>query len=219
LRQSSAQDLCERYGDRGQFLQTFAVVQQLRHVSAPERCVLGSAPKLQEVNDAYGQGTAEEWLLYQITDMSEFVGARDKMQPWKLKALARNFVLDYSWLRVTDVELFMHRLKQGAYGHFYGSVDPQRLMGCITPFLQERNGIIAEAVEREERERRKHLLDGCISWEEYHAQNPTWVNPFEELRQLAEERQRQKEEAARKRRERLRQGQQRLQQMVENGRK
>ena len=188
LQQSSAQALCKRYGDRGRFLQTFGVVQQQRHASAPERCVLGTAPTLREVNEAYGQGTAEEWLLYQITDLSEFVGARDKMQPWKLKVLARNFVLDYGWLRVTDVELFMHRLKLGTYGHFYGTVDPQQLMGFMKPFMEERNAILAEAVEREERERREHLLDGCITWEEYHAMNPGQENPFEKLQKQAKER-------------------------------
>ena len=174
--------MCERYGDRGRFLQTFGVVEQQRHASAPERCVLGTAPTLREVNEAYGQGTAEEWLLYQITDLSEFVGARDKMQPWKLKVLARKFMQDFDWFRVTDVELFMHRLKLGAYGHFYGSVDPQQLMAFITPFLKERNEIIAEAVKREERERREHLFDGCVNWEDYHRMYPDRENPFEWLR-------------------------------------
>ena len=167
-------------------MKTFAVSEQYRHVSAPVRCVLGSAPTMNEVNAAYGVGTSEEWFLYQLIDLAECVGARDKINRWQLKQLGRSFLQDYGWMKVTDVELYMHRIKCGEYGRFYGTVDSQLILGNMKYFIQERNEIMDEVITREDRERREHMMDGTVTWDEYHEMHPDMkYNPLELMAKAA----------------------------------
>ena len=188
MRPMSAQAVCERYGNRAQFLQTFAVAEQFRHTSVPERCVLGSAPTLSEVDAAYGEGTSVEWLLYQFTELAESVGARDKLNRWQMLQLSRSFTRDYGWMKVTDIELYLQRLKSGTYGHFYGTVDTQQILENVKWYIQERNYIMGEAIRREEQECREHMMDGAVTWEEYKALNPeAKYNPLELFRMKNDE--------------------------------
>ena len=190
LPSSAIRAAIERYGHREQFLQTFHVDRQGWHAEAPVRCITGKAPSLEVVNAAYGEGTAEEWLVYAIAEFGEFIGARDKLTPQQTERLAKTIVQEYGWMKVTDLELFFHRMKLGRYGFFYGSFDPQRFMSYFTPFMRDRNDILAEIAEREERYRREHQFDGCQTWEEYHRDHPEdtlAISPFEQIAKEFEE--------------------------------
>lgn len=172
LSRISATGTLERYGDREALLRTFHVSEQSRHAAYPMRCVTGTAPSLATVNEAYGKGTAEEWLTFQIVEFGELVGARDKLTPFQVKHLCRMILEDYAWLKLTDLELFLHHMKRGDYGRFYGTVDPQVFMQCFPMFLRDRNDILHEYYTEQERARIETEKAEAVTWEEYKAKHP-----------------------------------------------
>lgn len=181
LQQNSAREIVERYGSRDDLMRAFHIGEQTLHASHALRCIMGKAPRLEAVNEAYGNGTAEEWLMIQMVDLCEFVGARDKLSPFQVKSFCRLFIKEYGWLKLTDVELFMHRLKTGEYGCFYGSVDPQQVMQRVPEFLRDRNLILDDYYQEEERRRREESFQNAVTWQEFHAMHPEQPDPFEEL--------------------------------------
>lgn len=139
---------------------------------------MGHAPELETVNSTYGRETAEEWLMFQIVEFCEFVGARDKLTPYQLTQLCRLFVMEYGWLKLTDVELFFSLMKKGEFGRFYGTVDPQMFMQCVLQYLRRRNEILAEYYEEEERKRREREMQGTVTWAQFRAQYPDIEDSF-----------------------------------------
>ena len=181
LQQSSAKEIVKRYGSRENILRTFHISNQTLHASDPLRCILGKAPTLKVMNEAYGNGTTEEWLMYQLVDLIEFVGVNNKLTPYQLKSLCDLIVQKYGWLKVTDIELFFHRIKTGEYQRFYGSVDPQMIMQLMIRFQRERNLILAEYYEEMDRQARERSMQGAVTWEEYQATHPDARHPLEGL--------------------------------------
>ena len=110
----------------------------------PERCYFQNAPTLWAVNLAYGFGTAQEWLAYQITDLSEFSGARDKITDRQLDQIIQLITDDYGFLNMAEIMLFCRRFKRGLYYKFYGSVDPIVIMQGLNEFCRERNEAYAQ---------------------------------------------------------------------------
>lgn len=143
---STTRQITLAYGSREQFLQTFHFSQQGRHTvpELVERCVVGRAPTLTEVNMTYGEGTAEFWLTLQLTDLSEFCGCREKMSDFQLRQLAQLIKSTYFHLKVTELELFFHRFKLCHYGQFYGTVDPMVITRSLRQFMNDRANIIDE---------------------------------------------------------------------------
>ena len=141
------------YGSREQFLQTFHFSQQERHTKpeAVERCYFGKAPTLCEANLTYGEGTAEFWLVLQLTDLSEFCGCREKMNDYQLRQTALLILSTYHYLKVTELELFFRRFKLGLYGQFYGAVDPMVITRSLRQFMRERS----DAIDKHEAQLRR----------------------------------------------------------------
>lgn len=158
--------LTERYGDRTHFLQTFWVGNQTRFTNDEGRCYFGSAPTLAKVNAAYGRKTAQEWLVYQLADLSEFSGAKKKITPNQIQQMAELIANDYHWLKITELMLFFRKFKKGEYGEFYGAVDPITVMKAIKSFVRDRNEAYSlwqakQAVETKGEGRE------CITYEQY----------------------------------------------------
>lgn len=143
--------LQHKYGNRQRFLEIFHVTEQTKLTRDPERCYFGQAPTMGMVNTAYGKGTAQEWLTYQLTDLSEFSGAKEKITANQIKQLADIIATDYHWLKVSEVMLFFRQFKRGEYGKFYGAVDPLTITTALREFLRDRNDAYARH-EQEERE-------------------------------------------------------------------
>ena len=108
----------------------------------PSYCIFGNAPTLWTVNKTYGNGTAEEWLVYQFSDLSEFAGESKKINPQQLLQISQLMVADFGYLKMAEVMLFVRRFKTGRYGTFYGNVDPLVIMDSVGRFLVERNDTI-----------------------------------------------------------------------------
>ena len=153
-------------------MQTFHVNRQIELTQDPDRCYFSNAPTLNAVNAIYGEGTSEEWLCYQIGNLSEFSGAKDKIGDNQLDEIAELIRSDYGFLNMAEIMLFCRRFKKGQYDKFYGSVDPITIMRGLKEFCNER----AVAYEKAEREKiAKHTADPTqtLTWEEW--QEMKWM--------------------------------------------
>lgn len=160
-------DVVERYGDKNRFLQTFHVNNQITYTNDEQRCHFGKAPTLAQVSKAYGIQTTEEWLIYQIVDLSEFCKLKSKLNSTQVKQTAQLIMHAYGYLKVTEIMLYFRRFKFGQYGRFYGSVDAMIILDCIKKFCNERRDAIHAQLKRVEEEKRERQRRCCISWEEY----------------------------------------------------
>ena len=152
----------QRWETRDSLLQTFRIDKQIELTNIPERCFFQNAPTLWTVNLAYGFGTAQEWLAYQITDLSEFSGAKDKITDRQLDQIIQLITDDYGFLNMAEIMLFCRRFKKGSYDKFYGSVDPIAIMKGLNEFVRERNEAYAK--------RDRHLQE-VKDWDDMHNPN------------------------------------------------
>ena len=153
---SELREIRSKYGSRQQLMATFAVEQQAAHTAPPHllRCFTGKAPTLVDVDQAFGEGTGEEWLTYQLAELSEFCGVQTKMLPGQLMRLASIIRSGYYDLKLTELEVFFSWFKLGRYGRFFGAVDPLVITTALQEFRRERDRI-HEGYEREEARRRR----------------------------------------------------------------
>lgn len=167
LVQIKPSEIVARYGDKNRFLQTFHVNNQITYTNDEQRCHFGKAPTLAQVSKAYGSQTTEEWLIYQIVDLSEFCKLKSKLPPTQVKQMAQLIMHAYGYFKVTEVMLYFRRFKFGQYGRFYGSVDAMIILDGIKKFCNERRDAIHMQLKKEEEQKRERQRRGCISWEEY----------------------------------------------------
>lgn len=136
----------------------------------PNECYFGGAPTLWNANLLYGNGASEEWLIYQLTDLSEFTGVSKKISAPQITQMAQLIVGDYGYLKMTEVMLFLRRFKTGRYGSFYGNVDPIVIISALGRFVvEERNSMLAAHELEEEKKRIEASAKDKrnISYEEY----------------------------------------------------
>ena len=162
-----------RYGDRARFLTLFNPDLQMKVCKDTELCLFGDAPVLSELNMAYGEMTATMWLVPQLYDLSEYCGAKEKLQGKPLEECASVIATDFYYLKVSELMLFFHRFKSGRYGRFYGSVDPLVITRALRDFIAERNNAIdiyeKEMKKKELEEYMKHAVsrEEALNTEEY----------------------------------------------------
>lgn len=145
----------ERYGDRESLLVTFNPSKQVEYTADIERAYTGAAPSLATVAEAYGKGTARSWLMIQLDNLAEFSGSRQKMPIAKTEEVAFLIIAEYGYLRLTELMHFFRRFKLGAYGRFYGAIDPMIITDALREFMKERSVTLAR-LERERAERLKY---------------------------------------------------------------
>ena len=176
---SEAKGALERYGSRTKFLTTFRFDNLNVHVAPAtlDRCFFGAAPSLVNVDNAFGDGTAEEWLSYMLVAISQQCGARTKLDTFQLRNLARLFRTWHYDLKVTEMEVFFSRLIGGQYGKYaYDSVDPQLIMAALWQFRKDRDRYIDEHERELERQRREAAASSPtrISRDEWLRRRPYW---------------------------------------------
>lgn len=163
--------MIERYGDAAHFLSVMTPALDTHAARHPERAYTGPAPTLHCVAAGYGEATALVWLCMEIEDINTFSAARVKLSVDQQMDLARMILAGYGYLKVSEVLLFVYRLKSGHYERFYGAVDAQAIMLSLLTFATERRNELAllrEAADRarkaaEEADRNLH----AVSREEY----------------------------------------------------
>ena len=156
-----------RYGDRARFLTLFNPDLQMKVCKDTELCLFGDAPVRSELNMAYGEMTATMWLVPQLYDLSEYCGAKEKLQGKPLEECASVIATDFYYLKVSELMLFFHRFKSGRYGRFYGSIDPLIITTSLREFIRERNNAIHEHEEILRKEKEEERRKNAITYDEY----------------------------------------------------
>lgn len=131
-------------------------------------CIFSDTPTLAEMKAMYGESLPSAWLMAQLFALSEFCGARDKMNDMVAERTASIIYTHYYYLKASELLLFFYKFSTGRYGHFYGSIDPQIILNAIGAFIsQERNPMIDRRETEERLKRLEEERKNTISWEEY----------------------------------------------------
>lgn len=129
----------KKWCTKKELFQTFHVARQMEITSDSYKCFFSETPALNMLNLIYGKGVAEEWLTYELAELSEFSGARDKITQGQLRQTIYLIIGEYGRLTLAEFMLFCRRMKLGKYEPFYGSVDPMAIMRSLKMFMKERN--------------------------------------------------------------------------------
>ena len=147
---SSAALRCS-YQDSAEFITTFAPKKQYAFCTEVKRCYMGKAPSLATVNEAFGKGTAQSWLAFQLRDLSEFSGAKEKLSIGQIDDITEVIMSQFPFLKVTELMHFFLLFKSGKFGKFYGAVDGLAIMEALREFIDDRNDKIYRWRQEEER--------------------------------------------------------------------
>lgn len=141
--QLAVENIKKQYGNANNFLSVFNKNIQPVVATNIERAYLGTAPSLYLAQQAYNQQLIIAWLMAQLENLNDFIGVNQKMTFMQMEETAQIILCNFHFLKVTEIHLFLHRLKSGQYGEFYGSIDPIRITNSLRIFLKERNNEIS----------------------------------------------------------------------------
>lgn len=128
------------YPDLSEFLTAYNPDTQIEYKAAESVFTnIDKAATLNDVNNAYEENAASQWLIPQLADLSEFCGCRTKISNEQIESLARLLAAEYGYITIPEFMLFFHRFKKGEYGQFYGNVDPMVITSSFCSFIEWRN--------------------------------------------------------------------------------
>lgn len=164
------------YGDKAQFLVKFNPSLQGYAATNPEHNIIRTdIPTLGVVSQGYGYGVGRSWLIAELNDLNEFVGAKRKMNEIQVGSTADILMQKFYYLKVTEFLLFFNKLKCGEFEMFYGDVDPQKIIASMYSFLAYRNRVISVYEDRQNKEKyRQYKLNG-ISKDEWEELKESWT--------------------------------------------
>ena len=163
--------MVERYGRKEDFLALFNPDMQYSYCKDIERCYMGTAPTLGMVRGAYGENVAETWLEVQLKDLSEFAGCKEKLSVQQIEQIAKVIMLNFYFLKVTEVMHFFILFKGGRFGRFYGAVDGLVVTEALQDFCRLRDGWMERLIRQHEsaeqaRREAEHARD-AMTFEEW----------------------------------------------------
>lgn len=142
------------YRSEDNFLAMFNPSKQVEYTRDLPRAFCGKAPTLGLLAKAFGSNARDNWLDIQITELAAFSGCKDKLTDHQIQSLIDIIGEEYGYLKVTELMYFFRKFKSGAYGKFYGSVDPLTITCALRDFCDDRRAIL-EKIDQEEKERRE----------------------------------------------------------------
>lgn len=124
------------------------------------KCFDGNFPTLAQLNIAYGDGAAQDWLMPQITDLNEYFGGYRIMTARQIEQLAGMIVTDYPMLKTSEMMLFFSKLKRGMYADLSGGANPLKIYTAIDKGLMRDKYAHEQRKQKatEERERQAHRV-------------------------------------------------------------
>lgn len=170
-----------RYRTPENFLVLFNPSKQFEYTQDLERVYYGECPNIGVIAKAFGPNTAVSWLVAQIRDLSEYAGVRDRLDFDQARRLAEVIAGEWPWLKAAELMLFFRRFKSGAYGRFYGTVDPLVVTDSLRAFIAERSAEMAKIWDAGEPERQRRAKGERDAYEKrlLRALEPWNMTPFE----------------------------------------
>ena len=170
-----------RYGTEEHCIKQFDHENQFAFVKNETDCFFGDYPTLDNLNSAYTTTTAQQCIVFHLSDLSEFVGAKEKMNNFQMRQLADIIVLKYPFLKITELMLFCFNFKLGKYAEFYGTVDPLAITKSLKEFMRERNVAIYNYEKKVEALKNEQDKLNAITYKEYCRRNG--IDPTNRLAQ------------------------------------
>lgn len=133
----------------------------------PYNCMFGNYPTLSQLRKDYGKNAPLAWLIPQLKDLSEFCGVKDKITTEQLQSLAKVITSEFGYLKTSEVMLFLHLMKSGRYGQFYGAIDPMKITTAIRTFLTDRNDYFYRLEQKRRERKQDEARQGAVTYEEY----------------------------------------------------
>ena len=141
-------DLKMQYPTIRDFMVAHNPERQLEICQFPEKCFFGNSPSLAMLNECYGKGAAEGWLVPEIVDACLFCGLTEQPGISQLEKLVRIIVTSFGYLTVDEMQLFFFRFCSSSYLHFFNTFDPFIIIRSLRFFLRERDYVYHERDER-----------------------------------------------------------------------
>lgn len=158
--------LITRFGDSTSFLAKVSPDMQLWCYDNPEQSFFGDFPTLSQLH-VLGRNTDKQWLVPQLSNLSEFCGVKEKLDKPQLESLAYIISKQFYYLKISEFMLFIMRFKSGQYGRFYGTVDPLIITTALREFCKERAVAIEQHDQEEQQRLREQAAANAVTWEEY----------------------------------------------------
>lgn len=134
-----------RYGTAHDFALAFNPSIQGRCAKDIERSLYGEAPTLRQLSATYTEEQNKMWLMTHLNNLNNFCGVKSKMEVEQMQEVAAIILIEYPYLKASEVLLFFYRFKAGYSGQLYGSVDPLKITDALKDFIEwrvaERNRI------------------------------------------------------------------------------
>ena len=144
----------QEFGDRENFMKVCGPLAQLRAGREPQRAILSErSPSIVVMKHAYGENFPVMWLMEQILELVVYSNSKGTLNDYQAEYLANTIVNEYNDLKASELLLFFYQFKSGKYGHFYGVIDPMRIMEALNDFKDERD----DALERHRQDEEKRL--------------------------------------------------------------
>ena len=156
----------QRFGTEESFLTKVNPDTQVFFGKEANKAIMGDYPTLNDLNKAYGEGFAADWLIPQLYDLSTHTGAKNLTERQQ-ESLAVLIATEYRHLKVTELLLFFYRFKAGHYGHFYGTVDPMVITCALRDFVAERNSLITACEQRRLEQLSEQRRQTAITYEQW----------------------------------------------------
>ena len=151
-----------------EFLNNYNSSFQTHLCSNPYDCWFGHYPTLADLNRHYKAEVAQMWIIEELTDISEYVGVKDKFTSHQLDSCAAVIYMNFYFLKISELMLFFFKFKSGQYEEFYGAVDPLAIVNSLWEFVRTTR----EAAMRQHKEEIEQALE-CerepyqMDWKQY----------------------------------------------------
>ena len=131
-------------------------------------CLFAKTPTLSELVAMYGKNSPVIWLTAQLYNLSEFCGAKEKMDVMTAERTASIIYAHYYYLKASELLLFFYKFSTGKYGRFYGTTDPLIIINALSQFVnQERNPAIDRHEAEERLKEKEQERQYAITYQEY----------------------------------------------------
>lgn len=182
-----AKEIIERFGVGEQFMKKYNPDLQTDTAFNKERAFTSEiAPTIGDVREAYGGRICSAWIMAQIERINDFTGVEKKLTKEVMLEQAKMLQAEtkIQRLKVSEFMYFIHRLKMGKYGSFYGVVDAMVINKALETFLEEKRSYIHELEEEKKRIEREKMFEGSISREKYDSIKERAKTDIEAFKQL-----------------------------------